>query len=99
MSGMPAKSKKQQRAAGAALAANRGEKSKSSLKGALKRMAESMSETPLKDLLPEDNIGAALNVSSVLMERYLEAADVADSAMALRTTILAVSDDRRLSCR
>ena len=46
---MPAKSKKQQMAAGAALAAKRGEKSKSSLKGASKQMAESMSEKQLKD--------------------------------------------------
>ena len=46
-------------------------------------------ETPLKEMLPEDNsahgfdnIGAALDVSSVLMERYLEAADAAlDAAM------------------
>ena len=47
--GMPAKSKKQQMAAGAALAAKRGEKSKSSLKGASRQMAESMSEKQLKD--------------------------------------------------
>ena len=46
---MPAKSKKQQMAAGAALAAKRGETSKSSLKGASKQMAESMSEKQLKD--------------------------------------------------
>jgi hypothetical protein len=46
---MPAKSKKQQMAAGAALAAKRGEKSKSSLKGASKQMAESMSEKQLRD--------------------------------------------------
>ena len=46
---MPAKSKKQQMAAGAALAAKRGEKSKSSLKGASRQMAESMSEKQLKD--------------------------------------------------
>ncbi len=47
-------------------------------------------DTPLKELLPEDNaahgfdnVGAALDVSSVLMERYLDAADVAiDAAMA-----------------
>jgi mono/diheme cytochrome c family protein len=46
-------------------------------------------ETPLKEILPEDNsahgfdnIGAALDVSTVLMERYLEAADAAlDAAM------------------
>jgi hypothetical protein len=41
---MPAKSKKQQMAAGAALAAKRGKRSKSSLKGASKKMAESMSK-------------------------------------------------------
>jgi hypothetical protein len=47
---MPAKSKKQQMAAGAALAAKRGESKKSSLKGASKKMAESMSEKQLEDL-------------------------------------------------
>ena len=46
---MPAKSKKQQMAAGAALAAKRGERSKSSLKGASRQMAESMSETQLEE--------------------------------------------------
>jgi hypothetical protein len=46
---MPAKSKKQQMAAGAALAAKRGERSKSSLKGASKEMVKSMSEKQLKD--------------------------------------------------
>ena len=46
---MPAKSKKQQMAAGAALSAKRGERSKSSLKGASKQMAESMSEKQLKE--------------------------------------------------
>jgi hypothetical protein len=46
---MPAKSKKQQMAAGAALAAKRGKRSRSSLKGASKKMAESMSEEQLKD--------------------------------------------------
>jgi len=46
---MPAKSKKQQKAAGAALAAKRGERSKSSLKGASKQMAKSMSEKQLRD--------------------------------------------------
>jgi hypothetical protein len=45
---MPAKSKKQQMAAGAALAAKRGEKSKSSLKGASKSMVK-MSEKQLED--------------------------------------------------
>jgi hypothetical protein len=46
---MPAKSKKQQMAAGAALAAKRGEASKSSLRGASKQMAKSMSERQLKE--------------------------------------------------
>lgn len=46
---MPAKSKKQQMAAGAALAAKRGEVSKSSLKGASKQMVKSMSEKELRD--------------------------------------------------
>jgi hypothetical protein len=46
---MPAKSKKQQMAAGAALAAKRGERSKSSLKGASRQMAQSMSEKQLHD--------------------------------------------------
>ena len=39
---MPAKSKKQQMAAGAALAAKRGKRSKSSLKGASRKMAKSI---------------------------------------------------------
>ena len=47
---MPAKSKAQQMAAGAALAAKRGEKKKSELKGASRSMAESMSEKQLEDL-------------------------------------------------
>ena len=47
---MPAKSKKQQMAAGAALAAKRGDKPKSSLKGPSKQMAESMSEKELKTM-------------------------------------------------
>jgi hypothetical protein len=46
---MPAKSKKQQKAAGAALAAKRGERSKGSLKGASKQMAKSMTEKELRD--------------------------------------------------
>lgn len=47
---MPAKSKAQQKAAGAALAAKRGRRSKSSLKGASRSMIESMSEKELHDL-------------------------------------------------
>ncbi len=47
---MPAKSKAQQMAAGAALAAKRGEKKKSELRGASKSMVESMSEQQLHDM-------------------------------------------------
>ena len=46
---MPAKSKKQQMAAGAALAAKRGKKSKGSLKGPSKSMAK-MSEKELRKI-------------------------------------------------
>jgi hypothetical protein len=45
---MPAKSKKQQMAAGAALAAKRGERTKSSLRGASKGMYKSMSRAELR---------------------------------------------------
>ena len=47
---MPAKSKAQQKAAGAALSAKRGDTPKSALKGASKGMAESMSEKELKEM-------------------------------------------------
>jgi len=47
---MPAKSKAQQKAAGAALAAKRGEISKSSLKGSSRSMYESMSERELDEM-------------------------------------------------
>lgn len=46
---MPATSKAQQKAAGAALAVKRGDEPKSKLKGASKQMEESMSEKQLKD--------------------------------------------------
>ena len=47
---MPAKSKAQQKAAGAALAAKRGEVKKSELKGASKSMEKSMTEQQLDEL-------------------------------------------------
>jgi hypothetical protein len=47
---MPAKSKKQQMAAGAALAAKRGKKSKSSLRGASRSMYQSMSRKELREV-------------------------------------------------
>lgn len=47
---MPARSKAQQKAAGAALSAKRGDTPKSSLKGASREMVESMSEKQLEDI-------------------------------------------------
>jgi len=47
---MPARSKKQQMAAGAALAAKRGKRSKKSLKGASRGMYKSMSKKQLRDI-------------------------------------------------
>ena len=47
---MPAKSKAQQKAAGAALSAKRGGTKKSELKGASKGMYESMSEKELDEM-------------------------------------------------
>jgi len=46
---MPAKSKAQQKAAGAALSAKRGEQPMSKLKGASRQMAKSMSEDQLEE--------------------------------------------------
>ncbi|MGA0543828.1 DUF3008 family protein [Brevundimonas sp. VNH65] len=47
---MPAKSAAQQKAAGAALSARRGDTPKSKLKGASKSMAETMTERQLEEL-------------------------------------------------
>jgi len=54
---MPAKSKKQQKAAGMALAAKRGEMSPSDLKGAAKEMYDSMSKKQLKEYAETDRKG------------------------------------------
>lgn len=54
---MPAKSKAQQKAAGAALSARRGETKKSALKGASKEMYESMSEKELHDVAATSHRG------------------------------------------
>ena len=51
---MPARSKAQQRAAGAALAAKRGETKVSELQDASKEMYDSMSEEELEDLASTD---------------------------------------------
>ncbi len=61
---MPAKSKAQQMAAGAALAAKRGETTKSELKGASKEMYESMSEKELEELASTKRKGKPARVSS-----------------------------------
>ncbi|WP_026481171.1 DUF3008 family protein [Ahrensia sp. 13_GOM-1096m] len=52
---MPAKSKSQQKAAGAALSAKRGETKVSELKGASKEMYDSMKEQELEDLASTDH--------------------------------------------
>jgi hypothetical protein len=54
---MPAKSAAQQKAAGAALSAKRGDTPKSKLKGASKSMAQSMSEGELKSLAQTKRTG------------------------------------------
>ena len=60
---MPAKSKAQQQAAGAALAAKRGEKKKSELKGAWRSMEKSMSEKQLKEFASSKQKGKPNHVS------------------------------------
>lgn len=60
---MPAKSKSQQKAAGAALSAKRGETTKGSLKGASKEMYESMSEKQLEDFASTRRKGKPEHVS------------------------------------
>ena len=54
---MPAQSKAQQRAAGAALSAKRGETKVGDLKGAAKDMYDSMSEEELEDYASTDHDG------------------------------------------
>ena len=54
---MPARSKKQQMAAGAALSAKRGERSKASLKGASREMVDSMSERQLREFASTKRTG------------------------------------------
>ena len=60
---MPAKSKAQQKAAGTALAAKRGEQPKSKLLGASKQMERSMSETQLEKLASMGRKGKPEHVS------------------------------------
>ncbi len=60
---MPAKSKAQQKAAGAALAAKRGETKKSDLQGASKSMEKSMTEKELEELASTKRKGKPEHVS------------------------------------
>ncbi|MFO1090866.1 MAG: DUF3008 family protein [Hyphomicrobiales bacterium] len=60
---MPAKSKAQQRAAGAALSAKRGETPEKELKGASKSMYESMSEKQLEEFAEGSEKGKPEHVS------------------------------------
>ena len=60
---MPAKSKAQQMAAGAALAAKRGETKVSELKGASRSMYESMTEEQLEELAETERKGKPEHVS------------------------------------
>jgi hypothetical protein len=54
---MPAKSQAQQKAAGAALSARRGDTPKSDLKGASKSMAESMTEKEPEEMASTERKG------------------------------------------
>jgi hypothetical protein len=60
---MPAKSKAQQKAAGAALSAKRGDAKKSELKGASREMYDSMSEKQLEELASTRRKGKPDHVS------------------------------------
>ena len=60
---MPAKSKAQQKAAGAALAAKRGDIEKSELKGASKGMEKSMTKDELEEMASTKRKGKPEHVS------------------------------------
>ena len=60
---MPAKSAAQQKAAGAALSAKRGDTPRSKLKGASRAMEESMSETELEKMARTKRKGKPEHVS------------------------------------
>lgn len=61
---MPAKSAAQQKAAGAALSAKRGDTPKAKLKGASRQMADSMSEKQLADFAHTKRKGKPEHVKS-----------------------------------
>lgn len=60
---MPARSKAQQKAAGAALSAKRGETKRSELKGASREMHDSMSEKQLEEFASTKRKGKPEHVS------------------------------------
>jgi hypothetical protein len=60
---MPAKSKAQQKAAGAALAAKRGDTPKKALKGASRTMVDSMSESQLREFASTERKGKPARVT------------------------------------
>jgi hypothetical protein len=60
---MPARSKAQQKAAGAALSAKRGETPKRDLKGASREMVDSMTEKELEELASTKRKGKPEHVS------------------------------------
>jgi hypothetical protein len=66
---MPAKSKAQQKAAGAALAAKRGEQPKSQLKGASRQMEESMTEAQLEEFAATKREGLPRRVGNTESKR------------------------------
>jgi hypothetical protein len=66
---MPAKSKAQQKAAGAALAAKRGEQPKSKLKGASRQMVESMTEMQLEEFASTKRKGLPRRVGNTETKR------------------------------
>jgi hypothetical protein len=61
---MPAKSKAQQMAAGAALSAKRGETKKSDLQGASREMEKSMTEDELEELASTERKGKPEHVKN-----------------------------------
>ncbi len=66
---MPAKSKAQQRAAGAALSAKRGETPEKELKGPSKSMYESMSEKQLEEFAEGPRKGKPEHVADARKDR------------------------------
>ena len=71
---MPAKSKAQQQAAGAALSAKRGETPVSKLKGASREMYDSMTERELEEFAETERKGLPEHVDDKVVDRVTPAA-------------------------